>query len=272
MALSLPRALSDLDVARYKAELYRMWLAGYHAGLEHPRILGSIGAFGRSPAVEELRRYLLAGTQRRQALASLTRGRPALFAPFEAALLVLGEETGSLEQCLRLLADHFAAEHRMMLRVKQKLTYPIIQMFAASFIAPLPLVFTGHAGAYLLTAAGGVALCFAAGGSVLTAAARGYARRPRFVQARLARALTMGIEAGLPLPRAVELAADASGDPAIAAHVRAIPARTIASQTLAKTFAGCPGIPRELTAAMEVAEASGDYGGTLKKMAELYDG
>ena len=55
MPLSLASALSSLDSPRYKAELYRMWLAGYHAGLEHPRILASIGAFGRSPAVEELR-------------------------------------------------------------------------------------------------------------------------------------------------------------------------------------------------------------------------
>ncbi len=272
MALSLARALADLDVPRHKAELYRMWLAGYHAGLEHPRILGSIERFARAPAVEAERRWLLEGTRARRSLAELTQARPALFGPFEAALLVLGEETGALEQCLRLLADHFAAEQRLMLKVKRALTYPTVQMLAASFIAPLPLVFTGHTGAYLLTAAGGVTLCLAAGGSVLAAVARRYARRPPFVRARLLRALTIGVEAGLPLTRTVELAVAAADDPAIAAHVRAVPARTIAGQPLARTFAGCPGIPREMTAAMEVAEASGDYGQTLGKMAEMYEG
>lgn len=272
MPLSLTRALAELDAPRHRAELYRMWLAGYHAGLEHPRILESIGELRRSPPVEEVRRHLLAGTRRRQTIAALTRARPALFAPFEAALLVLGEESGTLEQCLRLLADHFAAEHRMMLLVKRKLTYPLIQMFAAALIAPLPLVFQGRTGLYLATAAGGVTLCLLAGGSVLTAVARRYRRQPRFVRARLARALTTGIEAGLPLAHAVELATAASGEPAVAAHVRAIPARTIASQPLARTFTGCPGIPREMVAAMEVADASGNYAGTLAKLAELYDG
>jgi len=269
---SLAGAFRDLDIGRHKAELYRMWLAGYHAGLAHPRVLETLGPFGRSPTTEALRQYLLAGTKRRQALATLVRTRPALFAPFEAALLVLGEETGALEQCLRLLADYFAAEHRMMLWVKQKMSYPLIEMLAAAVIAPLPLLFTGHAGLYLPAAAAGLAAASLAGGSVLTAVARFYSRQPKFVRARLARALTIAIEAGLPLARAVELAVAATDDSAIAAHVRAIPAKTISTQPLARTFAGCPKVPREMVAAMEVADVSGDYAGTLKKLAELYDG
>jgi hypothetical protein len=35
------------------------------------------------------------------------------------------------------------------------------------------------------------------------------------------------------------------------------------------TFDGCPHVPFTAIAAMKVADASGDYGGTLKKMAEL---
>jgi type II secretory pathway component PulF len=185
---------------------------------------------------------------------------------------VLGDESGTLEQCLRLLADYWAGEHRMMLRVRQRLTYPIIQMFAAAVIAPLPLVFAGAVPAYVLTAAGGVALVAAAGGSVLLAAARRYGRQPRFVRARLLRAITIAIEAGLPLARAVELAAAASDDSAVIAHLAGIPLRTMATQPLARTFAGCPGIPREMVAAMEVADATGDYGGTLRKLADLYEG
>ena len=272
MVRSLAGAFADLDVSRHKAELYRMWLAGHHAGLEHPRILETLGPFGRSPSTEALRQYLLAGTKRRQALATLVRAKPALFAPFEAALLILGEESGSLEQCLRFLADYFAAEHRMMLWVKQKMTYPLIEMFAAAVIGPLPLLFSGHTAAYFPTAAAGVTVCIFMGGSVLMAVARYYSRQPKFVRARLARALTIAVEAGLPLGRAVELAVAATGDPVIAAYVGAIPAKTISTQPLARTFAGCPKVPREMVAAMEVADVSGDYTGTLKKLAELYDG
>lgn len=272
MALTLPAALSSLEIPRHRAELYRMWRAGSHAGLAHSRVLEAMGAFGGSPVVEAERRFLLEGTRRGRTLADLVRERPDRFAPFEAALLVLGEETGGLEECLGLLADHFAAEHRMMLRVKRRLTYPLVELLAASVIAPIPLAVAGHVGAYLLTAGGAVALCFAAGGSILAAAARRYARQPRFVRARLARALTIGIRAGLPLTQTVELAVAAADEPAIAAHIAAIPARTVATQPLAKTFAGCPLIPREMTAAMEVAEASGDYEGTLLKLALLYEG
>jgi len=269
---SLAAAYRDLDIGRHKAELYRMWLAGCHAGLAHPRVLEALGPFARSPRTEALRQYLLAGTKRRQALATLVGAKPALFAPFEAALLVLGEETGALEQCLRLLADYFAAEHRMMLWVKQKMSYPLTELLAAAVIGPLPLLFTGHAGLYLPAAAAGLTAATLAGGSVLLAVARGYSRRPKFVRGRLARALTIAVEAGLPLGRAVELAVAATDDPAIKAHVAGIPAQTIATQPLARTFAGCPKIPREMVAVMEIAGVTGDYSGSLKKLAALYDG
>jgi type II secretory pathway component PulF len=269
---SLRGAFQDLDIGRHKAELYRMWLAGCHAGLPHPRVLEALGPFARSPRTEALRQYLLAGTKRRQALATLVRDKPALFAPFEAALLVLGEESGALEQCLRLLADYFAAEHRMMRWVKQKMSYPLTEMLAAAVIGPLPLLFNGHSALYLPAAAAGLAVCSLAGGSVLLAVARYYGRQPRFVRGRLARALTIAVEAGLPLGRAVELAVAATGDPAIAAHVAGIPAKTIATQPLARTFAGCPKVPREMVAVMEIAGVTGDYSGTLKKLATLYDG
>ncbi|MGD0484152.1 MAG: type II secretion system F family protein [Gemmatimonadales bacterium] len=269
---SLAGAFQDLDIGRHKAELYRMWLAGYHAGLEHPHVLETLGPFGRSPATEALRQYLLAGTKRRQGIATLVRAKPAHFAPFEAALLILGEETGALEQCLRLLADYFAAEHRMMLWVKQKMTYPLIEMLAAAVIGPLPLLFTRHPALYLPAAAAGLAAASLAGGSILMTVARYYSRQPKLVRARLARALTIAVEAGLPLGRAVELAVAATDDPGIAAHVRAIPARTIGAQPLARTFTGCPKIPREMVATMVTADTTGDYTGTLKKLAELYDG
>lgn len=268
----LTRAWLELDVARHKAELYRLWHAGYHAGLDHPTTLGSIAPFTRSPSAERLRTHLLGGTRRRATLAQLVKAAPRSFLPFEGALLALGEESGTLEACLRLLADYFAAEHRMVLGIKKTMAYPMFQSLAAAAIGPLPLVFYGRPGAYLLTAGTGVTLWFAAGGAVLLAAARWYAQRPKFVRGRLARALTLGVEAGLPLGRAVGLAVDAAASPEISAHVGALPAIAVSSQPLARTFAGCPMVPREMLAAMEVADASGNYGETLRRLADLYDG
>jgi type II secretory pathway component PulF len=268
----LTHAWAELDVARFKAEFYRMWYAGYHAGLDYPTTLGSMHEFTRSPSVEKLRGYLLAGTKRRAALASLTKARPRLFVPFEAALLVLGEESGSLETCLKLLADFFAAEHRMILWIKKKLSYPMFQALAATFIAPFPLLFFGHPAQYVLAVAGGLTLCATAGGSLLLGAAKWYGQRPKFVRGRLARALVLGVEAGLPLGRVVELAVDAAASPEISAHLARQQPLAVGSQPLAKTFAGCDLIPREMLATMEIADASGNYSETLKRLADLYDG
>lgn len=265
-------AWNELDVGRFKSELYRSWYAGYHAGLEHPRILATTDDFSRCPSVKRLRKYLLEGTKRRQTLAALTRGRPELFAPFESALLNLGEESGALEACLKLLADYFAAEHRMIIWVKKKLSYPMFQAVSATFIGPLPLIFLGHTDRYLMIVVGGLGALFIFGGTLLKAAARWYGNRGAYVRGRLARALTLGVEAGLPLGRVVELAVDASASPAIRAHVARFPKKMVSSQPLAKTFAGCPGVPREMIATMEVADASGNYGETLKRLADLYDG
>jgi len=272
MPLTLTQAWNQLDTARFKSELYRMWYAGYHAGLEHQRSLEVMDDFHRSPTVAKTRRWLLQGTKRRQTLATVTRAKPELFTPFETALLVLGEESGALEECLRLLAEYFAAEHRLVLWVKKKMTYPMFNLLAATFIAPFPLLFFGHTWEYLAIVGSGLAALLLAGGSLVLAAAKWFQQRPKFVHGRLLRALTIGIESGLPLGRAVELAVGATANAAIRAHVARFTREQLSGQPLSKTFAGCPAMPREMAAAMEVAEATGDYSGTLRKMADLYEG
>ena len=87
MPRSLVSAWNELDVARYKAELYRMWNAGYHAGLPHPKVLAAAGSFRRSPTVERMRVELLRGVEQRNPLETTVRARPDLFIPFEASLI-----------------------------------------------------------------------------------------------------------------------------------------------------------------------------------------
>jgi len=218
-----------------------------------------------------MRRWLLAGTKRRATLAQITTAKPELFLPFEAALLRLGEESGALETCLRLLADYFAAEHRLVLWLRKKLSYPTFQAFAAVVIGPLPWLFTGHPARYVVTAGGGVVALIVLGGVLLRAVARWYGARPKLVRARLLRALATAVEAGLPLDRAVALAVDAADSRPLRAHVAAQGAR-VGHQPLARTFEGFAALPREAIAAMHVAEASGNYGDTLTRLAALYDG
>jgi type II secretory pathway component PulF len=120
--------------------------------------------------------------------------------------------------------------------------------------------------------AGWLTVLALAGGGLLLAAARWFQQRPKYVRGRLLRALTIGVEGGLPLGRAIELAVDATANPAIRAHIARFTREQLSGQTLARTFTDCPFVGREMTAAMEVADATGDYSGTLKRMAELYEG
>ena len=201
--------------------------------------------------------------------AGLVAEWPGGLVPFEAALLKLGEESGKLEEITRLLADYFTAEDHAVLTVLKRATYPMFVALAAAVIGPLPLAFSGHTGLWLLTTIGGVVLWMTAGGGLLMGTVNRHLARPKFVLGRLLRALTIAIEAGLPTSRAAELAAAASGSDIIIGHVRGVGARAAATQSLADTFRGCPLIPFTALAALEVADRSGDYGNTLRRLAEL---
>lgn len=249
-----------------------MWHAGYAAGLSHQQVFDKAGEFARSPGVERMRRHLLDSVGRRESLADAISKRPGLFDEFEAALLKLGEESGSLEEILQLLSRYFEAEHRKVQWVKRKLSYPMINGVAAVFIAPLPLLVFGNPGPYLLTVAVGFTGSMVFGGTVVALVARRFRNRPALVRARLLRALALGIEAGLPLDRAVELGVAAAAYPDLSSHVARIPARRIATQPLGVTFAGSDIVPHEMVAALNVAHETGNYSDTLQKLAELYDG
>ncbi|MEX2285227.1 MAG: type II secretion system F family protein [Gemmatimonadota bacterium] len=269
---TISQARQAVATALSKAELYRMWHTGFHAGLTHGKVLDAMGVRDASPAVEQLRSRLQQGTQRGRTIASIVQQHARLVEPFEGALLRFGEESGSLEASLKTLAEHFALEHRLLTRVWAKLTYPLITSFLIICIAPMPQLVAGNVATYLLAVALGVAVWYSFGGVVVSALAANYANRREFLLARLARTLAMAIEAGLPLDRAVVLAAESTGHPNIIAHVGQRSSQLQASQAASETFTGCPLIPAEMIAAMKVAEVSGDFSGSLRKLAELYDG
>jgi type II secretory pathway component PulF len=268
---TIGQARQAVAAAAARAELYRLWHAGQRMGAAHPHILEMMGVLGRAPVVEELRSRLLEGTRQRRTITSVLTQNPQLTAPFERAILIFGEESGTFEQSLSSLIGHFKAEHRLLRKIWSKLTYPMITSLAAIFIAPLPLLFMNRGSAYWLIVIAGLLIWYVFGGAVITGLAAKYASHRDFVLARLARALATGVEAGLPLDRVVTLAVQATSHPAISAHVGRIPVPQLATRSLSETFEGCSVIPVELNAALRVAEASGDFSGALRKLADLYD-
>ena len=266
---SLLAALGALDDSRHRAEFYRMWRAGYAAGFTHPRSLETMGPRESAPT-EAARRWLLDGTTKGRAVTELVRTGGARFDEFERALLTLGDESGSLDRSLVLLGDFYSKKHKLMLWVKKKMAYPLFTGLAACFIAPFPLMFAGHTQAYMVTAFGGVAVLLGAAGGIVAAVAASYGRKPPLARARMARAVTTAIEAGLTLPRAVRLAADASANAEIRDFVLRQDERQLASRSIAASLSGCPHLTPDFIAILATAERTGDYS-PLGRLAELYE-
>lgn len=261
--------LRSFDDGRDRAEFYRGWRMGLTAGLSHPMILSK--SLARGGLAGRIREYLLEGTTRGEGIATLVKRAPQLFEPFEAALLAMGEESGQLDAMLTQLADFHTRQYKVILAVKKWMSYPMFVSLFAVVALPLPLVFQGKVGAYWVAAGSGLALCFIAGGAVFAGLAQRYQRRPQFVRARFARTFALCIGAGLPLPRALLLAADASGDPALARQLRRLGERRLASQPASESLRGSAVMTPELTGALLVAERTGDFAGPVGRLADLYE-
>lgn len=264
--LALMRSFDD---GRDRAEFYRGWRMGLAAGLSHPAILSK--SVARGGLAGRIREYLLEGTSRGEGIATLVTRAPQLFEPFESALLAMGEESGQLDTMLTQLADFHTRQYKVILAVKKWMSYPMFVSLFAVVVGPLPLVFKGQVTAYWLAACSGLVLWFAAGGAVFAGLAQRYQRRPQFVRARFARTLALCVGAGLTLPRALLLAADASGDPALARQLRQLGERRLGSQPASVSLLGASVMTPELTGALLVAERTGDFAGPVGRLADLYE-
>jgi type II secretory pathway component PulF len=263
-------ALARLDEGRHRAELYRAWLAGQGAGFSPAVSLEKMGSIGSRPT-EEMRRYLLVGSQQAKPLATLVKARPALFEPFEAALLSMGDEAGTLDKSLRLLSDHYSRDYRRMLKVRSQLSYAIFAGVAGSFAAALPFLNRTGWRAYLVALCVLLAAFLLMGGLPLGILAGILSGGTAFTLPRFARALAIGAEAGLPPGRVVRLAVDVSGSAELRAHIARRTERELSTMKLAALFAGCRAVPGALLAQMAVADASGDYLNTLTRYADEVD-
>jgi type II secretory pathway component PulF len=263
-------AYRQLDDGRHRAEFYRMWRAAAHAGFTNEKALIALGKRGE-PHVEEMRAWLLDGARRGQRVTYLVNTGGKRFEPMERALLVLGEESGTFVETLQLLADFYHSKHRLILWVKKQMAYPMFTLLCMVFIAPFPLLYFGHVRAYAGFVITGTLAWITASGSLVLAVAQSYGKRPPLVRARFARALATAIEGGLPLARAIRLATEAAADPALTAFVAKFDEKTLSSGGLAERFAKAPHMTADLIGALTIADRTGDFSTTLRKIADLYE-
>lgn len=261
--------LRTLDDGKHRAEFYQMWRTMCAAGFAHPKAFETMGTRQSLPT-EQVRQWLLDGTTRGQSVVDVVKAGGSRFEEFERALLTLGDESGRLEQVLGQLAVFYTRKHLLMLWVKKKMAYPFFTGIFACLIAPLQLLFFGHERLYMLIAGSGIAALMLGAGTIIAATSAYYGRKPPLVRARMARALVTAIEAGLTLPRALRLAADASASPEIRAFVGRLSERQLANASLQQTLTDCPHMTPEFAAIVATSERTGDFGG-LARLAELYE-
>lgn len=262
MSFTVLGALRDLDESRHRAELYRAWGIGLAAGLAPNVVLDQMGR-NAFPSVDEARRYLVVGAAQGKSVTALVKARPKLFAPFEGAVLVAGDESGTLAQSLRLLTDYFSSDFKRCLAVRNALGYPIFVGLVASFGLPFVLLPKSPVKTYAVAIVLLLAAFLLLGGVFMSVLAAMSLNTNALTRARFARVLAMTLEAGIPPGRAVRLSVDASGNRGLSEQIKKRSERELNTTPLAKLFEGCEQVPAALLGQMMVADATADYRGTL---------
>ncbi len=207
---------------------------------------------------------------------------------FDLALIEAGERSGRIDACLRLLADYYSERARLIRQTIADLMYPVFVFHLAIFVSTL-LEFL-WSGPWLLVLLGGLVPLYA--GTVFLIFAgqdqRNEAWRAklesvvRFIPvlgtarhylalARLAAALDALISAGVNIFEAWELAAAASGSPALRRAVADWRPKLTAGQMPSEAVRACRLFPEMFANFYATGEVSGKLDESLRHLNRLYN-
>ncbi len=209
---------------------------------------------------------------------------------FEQALLDAGERSGRLEQCFKLLADYHDDRAGLGRRLLSGLAYPVFVLHFAIFILPFAQFFTtGDWQTYLAKTFGVLLPLYAlvALGVFAAQGRRGGAWRAFLEQvlrfapvlgsgrrdlalARLAAALEALISAGVTVVEAWQLAARASGSPALGHTVARWKQPLAAGQTPAELVTESGRFPDLFANQYATGEKSGKLDDSLRRLHRYY--
>jgi type II secretory pathway component PulF len=205
-------------------------------------------------------------------------------------LLQAGEQSGRLDACFRLLADYYSERARLLQQMLGDLAYPAFLFHFAIFILPFSSFFmTGNWLAYLTKTFGIVLPIYAVVGLIVYATQSRHgekwrawlesvlhpvpvlgAARRSLALARLAAALEALLSAGVTIVEAWELAASASGSPALRHTVLGWRRQLDAGQTPAEQLTNSGKFPELFTNQYATGEISGQLDDTLRRLHEYY--
>jgi type IV pilus assembly protein PilC len=229
---------------------------------------------------------ITAGTTLTEAVQSCGHWLPA----FDVALLEAGEHSGRLDACFRLLADYYTDRARLARQMIGDLAYPAFLLHFAVFIFPFAQFFTsGNWVAYLGQTLGVLIPLYVVVGLVVFAAQSrhgetwrawfesllnpvpvlGMARR-YLALGRLAAALEALLSAGVTIIEAWEMAATASGSPALRRTVLGWRPMVNGGQTPAEAVSESGRFPELFVSQYATGEISGQLDSTLRRLHAYY--
>jgi len=209
---------------------------------------------------------------------------------FDTALLQAGEHSGRLEACFRSLTDYYRDRARLARGMIGDLAYPAFLFHFAVFIFPFPKLFmSGNWLAYLVQTFGVLIPIYAIVALMIYAAQSGHGEawrarlesilhrvpvlgtaRHYLALSRLAAALEALLSAGVTIVEAWELAATASGSPALRRAVAAWRPMVNAGRTPAEVVRASPNFPELFANQYATGEISGQLDDTLRRLRAYY--
>ena len=209
---------------------------------------------------------------------------------FDVALLEAGEQSGRLEACFRLLADYYRDRAQLARQMIADLAYPLVLFHLAIFIFPFAQFFTsGNWVAYLTQTFGVLVPIYLVLALMIYAAQSRHGENWRawfeaiirpipvlgtarhyLALSRLAAALEALLGAGVTVIEAWELAATASGSPALRRTVLAWRPLVNAGQTPAEVVSASARFPEMFANQYNTGEVSGTLDDTLRRLHNYY--
>ncbi|MGD0412341.1 MAG: type II secretion system F family protein [Verrucomicrobiota bacterium] len=276
---------------KQRAELYHTLGAMLSAGLAMPKALEHVQ--GNPPSrslrapIAQWRQFLTEGASVGDAVARMGGWMPA----FDAALVNAGDRSGRLDACFKLLAGYYEERSQLARKVISDLMYPAFLLhFAVVVFAFIDFLKPGHGWMRFSFLVLGILVPIYAAAGFLVFAGQGRhgekwrgavenilrpvpmlgAARRCLALARLAAALEALLNAGVLITSAWELAAAASGSPALGRAVRGWREAVESGATPAELVKQSPQFPEMFASLYATGEISGQLDETLGRLHRHY--
>jgi type II secretory pathway component PulF len=278
------------DRAVFFSELYTM----LNAGVGLFRALDTIGETIRPVRLAEVVRRLREGVQGGKPLSDAMRRYPDVFSTLNCAIFAAGESGGFLAEAAHRCAEYSEREFRLQQKIKRETWYPKLVLLAFVFIPTVPTLVLQGLRPWLsqLAGIGLAAVPFVLAAvllwQALKAAGKSDSTRQtldsiklslplfgkvskRLAFARFSRAMSALYTAGLGFVRGVPLAAEATGNEAIADHLRRSVPRIQEGTPLSEVLEASRHVPPMVVQMVRTGEQTGQIDSMLDKVADYFE-